>query len=96
MLYEMVCGLPPFYDTNIQRMYNKILQAPLRMPTHLSEPAKDILTGLLQRKVEDRIGSGATDAEELKSTSFFAVLDFTRVHNKEYTPEFIPPAMYVV
>lgn len=96
LLYEMLCGLPPFYDTNIQRMYNKILQAPLRLPSHLSEPAKDILTGLLQRKVEDRIGSGSTDAEELKATSFFAVLDFDRVYKKEYQPEFVPPAMYVL
>lgn len=95
LLYEMLCGLPPFYDTNIQRMYNKILQAPLRLPSHLSEPAKDILTGLLQRKVEDRIGSGSTDAEELKATSFFAVLDFDRVYKREYQPEFVPPAMYV-
>jgi serine/threonine protein kinase len=95
LLYEMLCGLPPFYDTNIQRMYNKILQAPLRLPSHLSEPAKDILNGLLQRKVEDRIGSGSTDAEELKATSFFAVLDFDRVYKREYQPEFMPPAMYV-
>lgn len=93
LLYEMLCGLPPFYDTNIQRMYNKILQAPLRLPSHLSEPAKDILTALLQRKVEDRVGSGATDAEELKATSFFAVLDFDRVYKREYQPEFVPPPM---
>lgn len=74
-------------------MYNKILQAPLRLPSHLSEPAKDILTALLQRKVEDRVGSGATDAEELKATSFFAVLDFDRVYKREYQPEFVPPPM---
>lgn len=32
LLYEMLCGLPPFYDTNVQRMYQKILQAELKFP----------------------------------------------------------------
>lgn len=58
LLYEMLCGLPPFYDTNIQKMYHKILCAPLRFPSYLSDDAKIILRGLLQRKVEERLGSG--------------------------------------
>ena len=32
LLFEMVCGLPPFYDTNVQRMYHKILHSPLKFP----------------------------------------------------------------
>jgi serum/glucocorticoid-regulated kinase 2 len=32
LLYEMLTGLPPFYDTNVQRMYHKILHEPLRFP----------------------------------------------------------------
>jgi serine/threonine protein kinase len=32
LLYEMLCGLPPYYDTNVQRMYHKILHAPLKFP----------------------------------------------------------------
>ena len=32
LLYEMMCGLPPYYDTNVQRMYHKILHAELKFP----------------------------------------------------------------
>jgi hypothetical protein len=28
----MLTGLPPFYDTNVQRMYHKILHDPLKFP----------------------------------------------------------------
>jgi hypothetical protein len=28
----MLTGLPPYYDTNVQRMYHKILHEPLRFP----------------------------------------------------------------
>mmetsp|Transcript_15975 Transcript_15975/g.31802 ORF Transcript_15975/g.31802 Transcript_15975/m.31802 type:complete len:387 (+) Transcript_15975:53-1213(+) len=93
LLYEMLCGLPPFYDTNIQKMYHKILCAPLRFPSYLSDDAKTILRGLLQRKVEERLGSGPGGTDEIKNADFFAkTLDFDRVYRKEYTPEFKPPA----
>jgi serum/glucocorticoid-regulated kinase 2 len=35
-LYEMLWGLPPFYDTNVQRMYQKILQSQLKFPKNSS------------------------------------------------------------
>jgi hypothetical protein len=40
----MMAGLPPFYDTNFQRMYKKILSSPLRFPAHLSRESVDVLT----------------------------------------------------
>jgi serum/glucocorticoid-regulated kinase 2 len=92
LLYEMLCGLPPFYDTNIQKMYHKILCAPLRFPSYLSDDSKTILRGLLQRKVEERLGSGPGGTDEIKNADFFKSLDFDRVMAKEYTPEFKPPA----
>lgn len=29
---QMLTGLPPFYDTNVQTMYHKILHDPLKFP----------------------------------------------------------------
>jgi hypothetical protein len=49
------------------------------------------LTGLLERKVADRLGSGPGDANELKQTEFLSVLDFEQVMARRYTPEFRPP-----
>ena len=50
-----------------------------------------ILTGLLERKVMERLGSGPGDATELKQSEFLSSLDFDRVMSKGYTPEFTPP-----
>jgi serum/glucocorticoid-regulated kinase 2 len=57
----------------------------------LSENAKSLLRGLLERRVKDRLGSRGV--EEVKASPFFASLDFAKVLNKEYPPEFRPPAM---
>nr|CCA24743.1 protein kinase putative [Albugo laibachii Nc14] len=91
LIYEMLTGLPPFYDQNMQRMYDKILNAPLRFPSFISAEAKDLLTGLLTRKVPDRLGSGPTDAEEIKAHPFFKEIDWDAVYRREVVPEFKPP-----
>lgn len=91
LIYEMLTGLPPFYDQNMQRMYDKILNAPLRFPSFMSAEAKDLLTGLLTRKISDRLGSGPTDAEEIKAHPFFRGIDWEAVMRKEVVPEFKPP-----
>lgn len=96
LLFEMLSGLPPFYDTNVQRMYHKILHEPLRFPKaegrQMSEESKELLRGLLERKISNRLGSGPSGAEELKRTRFFSVLDFDMVMRKEIEAEFKPPA----
>jgi len=96
LVYEMLVGLPPFFDQNVQRMYHKILHDTLRFPKgenrEVSESAKSLLRGLLQRKVMDRLGS-TNDAQDLKDSPFFDELDFTRVYTKGYTPKFQPPMM---
>lgn len=48
LLFEMLTGLPPFYDTNIHKMYQKILNDPIKFPkgercTKNSQPHKFIL-----------------------------------------------------
>lgn len=56
----------------------------------MSDEARDILKGLLERKVSDRLGTGG--AIQLKRSRFFSVYDFNKILLKAYDAEFIPPA----
>ncbi|KAJ8603225.1 hypothetical protein CTAYLR_003851 [Chrysophaeum taylorii] len=90
LLYEMMGGLPPFYDTNVQKMYQKILNAPLKIHPHFSPNAKTLLIALLERKVDRRLGS-VNDFDDIKVHPFFRSLDMDMVYQKKYKPEFAPP-----
>jgi serum/glucocorticoid-regulated kinase 2 len=47
LLYEMIGGLPPFYDENVNVMYNKILQEKLTFHDFMSDAVIDILSKVL-------------------------------------------------
>ena len=83
-------------------MYDKILHAELRFPAYMNPESKSLVTGMLQRKVEDRLGSGtgdAGDAAEIMGHPYFDFaddtgkdkLDWDAIMRKEVAPEFKPP-----
>eukprot|EP00494_Astrolonche_serrata_P031107 UN31376 len=47
LLYEMMTGLPPFYNMNLNLMYEKILHAPIPLPKFLLKQAQSLFLGLL-------------------------------------------------
>ncbi|KAK5095743.1 Serine/threonine-protein kinase [Exophiala xenobiotica] len=90
LLYEMLTGLPPFYDENTNEMYRKILQDPLQFPGPEIVPAaaKDLLQRLLDRNPERRLG--ANGAAEIKAHHFFANIDWRKLLQRKYEPSFKP------
>lgn len=50
VLYEMLVGEPPFFSDDIITLYNNISTSKLTFPKGISNEAKSLLTGLLQRK----------------------------------------------
>ena len=61
LLYEMLTGLPPFYDTNRAEMYRKILDAPMNPPPTMSPEAVDLCAKLLVRDPRRRLGYNGGD-----------------------------------
>ncbi|KAF2403432.1 serine/threonine-protein kinase gad8 [Trichodelitschia bisporula] len=90
LLYEMLTGLPPFYDENTNEMYRKILTEPLTFPSPEFVPpaARDLLTRLLDRNAERRLG--ANGAVEIKSHYFFHSIDWRKLLERKYEPSFKP------
>ena len=89
LLYEMLTGLPPYYDEDVPKMYKKILQEPLRFPDGFDRDAKDLLIGLLSRDPKRRLGYNG--AHEIKRHPFFSQLSWKRLLMKGYIPPYKPP-----
>ncbi|KAK3112721.1 Serine/threonine-protein kinase [Teratosphaeriaceae sp. CCFEE 6253] len=93
LLYEMLTGLPPFYDENTNEMYRKILAEPLHFPSPDIVPpaARDLLTRLLDRDASRRLGSAG--AAEIKAHPFFHSIDWRKLLDRKYEPSFKPSVM---
>ncbi|EAY12892.1 AGC family protein kinase [Trichomonas vaginalis G3] len=91
LLFEMLTGLPPFYDENMTKMYRSIINDPISYPPYLSPNACSLLSKLLERDPNLRLGGGDRDFEEIKEHPFFASLDWDDVIARKTTPEWIPP-----
>ncbi|KAN0063530.1 Serine/threonine-protein kinase [Thecaphora frezii] len=91
LLYEMLTGLPPFYSEDVNEMYRKILQDPLRFGDEVSPDARHLLTLLLNRDPSQRLGSGPNGAADIKAHPFFAKhIDWKRLLAKKVQPPFKP------
>lgn len=88
LFYEMLTGLPPFYDQDTNEMYRKILQDPLRFPDDMDREARSLLQGLLIRDPKKRLGING--AAEIKAHPFFAQIDWKRLMAKKYAAPFKP------
>merc|ERR1712113_1218460 len=83
LLYEMMTGLPPFYNENLNIMYEKILHAPIPLPKYLSKEARSIFLGLLERDPKRRLGSSDKDAKEIQAHPFYKDIDWDKLYKKK-------------
>ena len=90
LMYEMLDGNAPWYDENPKKMYMGILLNPLPIPNFISPDAADLLLRLLEKDPKKRLGSGPTDAEEIKEHPWFQNLDWDKVYKKEVRSPYIP------
>jgi serum/glucocorticoid-regulated kinase 2 len=86
LLYEMMCGIPPFYSEDVTTMYDLILKKPLEFPPDLSPAAQDILRKLLDRNPQTRM----QDVEKFKAHPFFADISFDALLARKVPAPFKP------
>jgi serine/threonine protein kinase len=87
LIFEMMTGLPPFYSTDTQQMYKKILQAPLVIPEGTNPHLSQLLVQLLERDPAKRL----IDPKKMKANGFFSGINWQKLLEKDITPPYIPP-----
>ena len=90
LLYEMLTGLPPFYSRDREKLFEGIKSGELQYPNYLSDVATRILRALLHREPAERLGSGPTDADEIKDHLFFASVEWEALLDGSAPPPWTP------
>ncbi|CAD8149198.1 unnamed protein product [Paramecium octaurelia] len=85
LIYELLVGAPPYYDSEKEVLKENIRKAPLRIPKFLSQEAKDIIIKLLIRDPKKRLGC-KEDAKEIKNHPWFNDIDWQDCYNKKLQP----------
>lgn len=91
LIYEMIFGIPPFYSSNVQNMYRKIVKEKVvfKPGIKISDEAKDIINKLLVKSQSRRLGSEA-DSLEVLSHPWFSDLDWSKLLERKLKAPFVP------
>lgn len=90
VMYEMMCGRLPFYNKDHDILFQLILVENVKFPRNLSNEAKDLLSGLLVKNPEKRLGGGPEDAKEIMIHPFFSSINWRDLELKKISPPFKP------
>lgn len=87
LIYEMLTGLPPFYDEDIQKMYLMKLTENVEFPQDINSNAVDFVSKLLDKNPCTRL----KDPYIIKKHAWFSDIVWEDIANKRVSPPFKPP-----
>lgn len=90
VMYEMMCGRLPFYNRDHDILFELILMEEVRFPRTITPEAKELLSGLLVKDPNKRLGGGPDDAKEIMTHPFFISVNWQDLYEKRVLPPFKP------
>ena len=89
--FDLLTGKPPFGGNNHAKIQQNILKQKLQLPYFLGPDAKDLLTRLLRKESNKRLGgANPKDLKALKSHRFFRKIDWKKLEKREVEPPISP------
>lgn len=89
--FDLLTGSPPFGGNNHAKIQQNILRQKLQLPYFLGPDAKDILTRLLRKEPNKRLGANMPkDLKLIKAHRFFRRIDWRKLERREMEPPIQP------
>ncbi|PWN20665.1 kinase domain protein [Microstroma glucosiphilum] len=93
LMYELLCGYPPWHSESALGTYDLILQGRLVFPSNIDFLAQDLIRSLLSSDLTRRLGNLAGGSADVKGHAFFAKVDWTQLVNKVIPAPIVPVTM---
>jgi len=90
LIYEMLSGNPPFESETSYGIYKKVLAGEITFPRMINDPARDLLTQLLNPKPAYRLGNLKNGAQDVKSHEWFKDVDWKALEAKKLRSPYLP------
>ncbi|XP_014251676.1 cAMP-dependent protein kinase catalytic subunit alpha-like isoform X2 [Cimex lectularius] len=90
MLFELVHGLTPFVQSDVEATYAQIQTGEYTMPSHFSVDLQDLINRLLQSQPSKRIGNYKRGAKDIKNHPFFNEIVWRDILTKNVVPPYRP------
>lgn len=96
LIYELLAGIPPFYDRDQSIMFQKIQKGDILWPNakehgfQFSKEAVDLITKLLHRDRTKRLGTGYNDFEDILAHKFFKGVNIKKIQERKFKAPYIP------
>ncbi|KAG0345091.1 hypothetical protein BG004_003973 [Podila humilis] len=88
LLYEMLCGITPFWAENHAQMYQRVLEDELEFPMDIDPDAASFISGLLEREPEYRLGNQG--AAYVKEHPYFDTIDWDLAMRRGLPCPYVP------
>lgn len=85
LIYEMLCGSPPFVDSNPYNIYKKIVKGEFLFPEGFSAAAEELICELLRGDPAQRLGD-----VEVCRVQWYVGVDFSQVEAKGVSAPWVP------
>jgi len=80
LIYEMLCGMPPFYSKDREQLYRNIKYAQPNLDhPYLSDTARDLCKRLLEKDPLKRLGNAEGGVRELLDHPWFESIDWDAI-----------------
>ncbi|CAD6581737.1 MAG: serine/threonine protein kinase, AGC [Cyphobasidiales sp. Tagirdzhanova-0007] len=90
LLFEMLCGYPPFFDESPWGIYEKILAGNFAFPPHVDPVARDLVRRMLSSDRSKRLGNLRNGAMDVKNHQWFDGVDWGAVERRLIPAPIIP------
>ncbi|KAI7893185.1 kinase-like domain-containing protein [Mucor mucedo] len=90
LIYDMMTGSPPFSSNNRKKTIDSILTKKIPMPYYMTAEARDILSKLLRKNPNARLGSKSKKTDAIRRHKFFRSIDWVALERREIPPPIVP------
>ncbi|KAK6089971.1 hypothetical protein P3W45_001017 [Vairimorpha bombi] len=90
VLYELYTKTPPFTGTTNRDICSSIVNSEPSYPGILDDNTRDLITGLLNKNPEFRLGFGEEGINRIKNHPYFSGVNWNDIFRKKINPEFKP------